>query len=193
MPETTYWHTSSSSQLTDSIYMPARKVFSNGWVFWLAKHPEYGVILFDRTDQDEVPSGSVRVFAMRGKSRQILPREVLKAETSAEISDGDFVCIVTAYNELKHSLGKPLKASGQDAIEWLEHRHKRFLSERGLPDRGIRPATSNRTHRITHCWSCTKHLDNSVDVECIACRWIICQCGACGCGRIVHPNAGMVA
>jgi hypothetical protein len=27
-------------------------------------------------------------------------------------------------------------------------------------------------------------LDNAVDVECVACDWIICVCGACGCGFV---------
>ena len=36
--------------------------------------------------------------------------------------------------------------------------------------------------RFTHCYRC-KHDLNSIDFElCGACRWIKCECGACGCG-----------
>lgn len=163
--------------------MPSKRVFTNGWVFWLARHPIHGLILFDRADQDGVPAGSMRVFEVQGSSRCILPQEVLKSETSANVSDSEFVQIVNLYNGIKVSLGKPVKAPGYDASASLEDKHKRFLRERGLPDNGIRPATGNRSHRVTHCWSCKGHLDNSVDVECATCGWIVCDCGACGCGR----------
>jgi hypothetical protein len=59
--------------------------------------------------------------------------------------------------------------------------HQRFLAGRGLPEAGTR-LPSGQMHREAHCYSCKSHLDNSVDVECEACRWIICCCGACGCG-----------
>lgn len=163
--------------------MPSRKVFTNGWVFWLARHPEHGLILFDKADQEDIPPGDVQVFVLRGKSRCVLPRETLKSETSAEVSADDFALIVRAYNAHKEALGKPLKAPSNDAGASLEEKHSKFLLERGLRDNGIRPATSNRYRRVTHCWSCQEHLDNSVDVECATCGWIICNCGACGCGR----------
>lgn len=163
--------------------MPSRRVFTNGWIFWIARHPVYGLVLFDRADQDDISSGNIRVFEMKGKTRRTLSQEILKSETSAEITDNDFVQVVTAYNTLKTSLGKPLKAPGYDDNASIENKHKQFLLERGLPDNGIRPAIEKRSHRVTHCWSCKEHLDNSVDVECATCAWIICGCGACGCGK----------
>jgi hypothetical protein len=163
--------------------MPSKRVFTNGWVFWLARHPKYGVILFDRTDQTDVPDGCMRVFEGRGSTRCILPNEVLKSETSAEVTDNEFVQIVNLYNGLKASLDIPIKAPGYDAGALLEEKHKRFLLERGLPDNGICPAEGDMSHRVTHCWSCKGHLDSSVDIKCVTCGWIICGCGACGCGR----------
>lgn len=165
--------------------MPSRRVFTNGWVFWLARHPTYGLVLFDQADQVDISSGNVRIFEMKDKTRRVLSQEVLKSETSSVITDSDFVQIVTAYNALKSSLGKPLKASGYDANASIEDKHKRFLRERGLSDGGVRPVIERRLHRVTYCWSCQEHLDNSVDVECARCGWIICRCGACdpNCGR----------
>lgn len=163
--------------------MPSRRVFTNGWVFWLARHPIHGLILFDRSDQLDVPDSNVRIFEMRGKSRCIFPQDMLKSETSADVSDSEFVQVVTAYNRLKDSLGKPVKAPGYDPSGSIEDRHKRFLRERGLPDNGTRPAIATRLHRVTYCWSCKEHLDNDVDLECATCGWILCDCGACGCGR----------
>lgn len=163
--------------------MPSRRVLTNGWFFWLAHHQKHGLILFDRADQDDVPAGSLRVFEARKSSRFILPQEELKSETSDDVSDSEFVQIVNLYNGVKVSLGKPIKAPRYGDNSSLEERHKQFLRERGLPDNVMRSATGNRSHRVTHCWSCKSHLDNSVDVECVSCMWIICVCGACGCGR----------
>jgi hypothetical protein len=58
--------------------------------------------------------------------------------------------------------------------------HEAFLDRRGLPIRGTRLGLGQR--RITHCYNCKNHLDNAVDVECDGRGWIICRCGACGCG-----------
>ncbi len=44
------------------------------------------------------------------------------------------------------------------------------------------PASPGAKHRVTHCWSCKKGLDNFIDVTCTKCRWMLCGCGACGCG-----------
>ncbi len=63
-----------------------------------------------------------------------------------------------------------------------EQRHKERLEQLGIKYLGIRPAIRTTFHRVTHCYSCTQPLDNSVDSECIACGWILCTCGACGCG-----------
>ncbi len=65
----------------------------------------------------------------------------------------------------------------------LIERHKYFLAKRKLPYKGINDSIS-RKHRVTHCYVCKEHLDNLVDLECSACGWIICTCGACGCGRL---------
>ena len=165
-------------------YMPSRKVFTNGWVFWLARHPEHGLLLFDKADQEGMPAGNVQVFILKSESRCTLPLEALKSETSGEVTAEEFALIVTAYNAHKLALGKPLKAPSNEKGASLEERHSTFLLTRGLPNNGLRPATSNRYHRrVTHCWSCKEHLDNSVNVECATCGWIICNCGACGCGK----------
>ena len=163
--------------------MPSRRVFTNGWVYWLAKHPIHGLLLFDRADQDGATVDNLRVFELTNKNRIELTQEALRLQTTADVSDSEFVKLVNAYNEFKTSNGKPLKAPGYDPLGTLEDRHKRFLRERGLSDSGIRPATTHERHRVTHCWSCAGRLDSTIDVECAACGWIICQCGACGCGR----------
>ena len=65
----------------------------------------------------------------------------------------------------------------------LPERHKEYLERLGKEYRGVRPATRDpRIRRVTHCYDCKQPLDNSIDIECVACNWILCKCGACGCG-----------
>jgi hypothetical protein len=67
----------------------------------------------------------------------------------------------------------------------LEERHKAHLFYLGISWKGTRKVNLDMhpgKHRITHCWFCKKELDNAIDIECSACGWILCQCGACGCG-----------
>lgn len=66
----------------------------------------------------------------------------------------------------------------------LEERHRSRLEKLGKTYLGVRPATRIHPRRIIHCYACKRGLDNSVDIECVACGWILCTCGACGCGRL---------
>lgn len=64
-----------------------------------------------------------------------------------------------------------------------EERHKERLLKLGKTYLGVRKATPNPARRrVTHCWACKEGLDSSIDIECLSCNWILCACGACGCG-----------
>jgi len=41
---------------------------------------------------------------------------------------------------------------------------------------------TNPRKRLTHCYNCYESLDSDSFLECNACRWMVCSCGACGCG-----------
>lgn len=69
-----------------------------------------------------------------------------------------------------------IKARGQ-----LEERHAGHLQRHGIADHGRGPSTRS-VQRAAHCWECRQSLDSRVDLECYGCHWILCQCGACGCG-----------
>lgn len=65
----------------------------------------------------------------------------------------------------------------------LEERHKSRLIALGFPYKGTR-TSRKRKLRVAHCWVCLGRLDNSVDLECVACGWLLCDCGTCGCGYV---------
>lgn len=62
----------------------------------------------------------------------------------------------------------------------VEANHRAFLRGKGKPYPGTRTTTQER--RLTSCFSCKEHLSNVLYAECCGCGWIVCSCGACGCG-----------
>lgn len=69
-------------------------------------------------------------------------------------------------------------------IEKSKEYHSYFLEKIGKPNLGYIDNAVPKMKRVTHCYSCKQTLDNSVNIECKACSWIICPCGACGCGWV---------
>lgn len=162
--------------------MPSRKVFSNGWHYWLAKHAELGLLLYDRVDQIDVTEGFAKVYRLSISASCAISRESLKT-ASAEVSDQDFVKLLNSYNEFKAKNGMRIIRDGHCTPAQTETKHAAHLERIGLKNPGIRKSVRAKAHRITHCWACKESLDNNHDLECIGCGWIICECGACGCGR----------
>lgn len=63
----------------------------------------------------------------------------------------------------------------------LIEKHREFLTSIGKPDLG--QGVVSRFVRSNHCYKCKGPVDNTFDLECKACGWIICSyCAACGCG-----------
>ena len=77
----------------------------------------------------------------------------------------------------QEEINELLKADRTKVVE----NHKEFIEKLGKPYVGV-SKTKQKKHRTPNCYSCTEKLDNVRDDECNACGWIICKCGACGCG-----------
>ena len=69
----------------------------------------------------------------------------------------------------------------QKRAEQVKDNHKEFLKEKGISYEGV-DKNPGKKIRITHCWRCKRHLDSRGFFICKTCGWIICDCGACGCG-----------
>ncbi len=68
-------------------------------------------------------------------------------------------------------------------VDRIRNRHREFLVKLGIDPESVETRQAQpRHHRDTHCYRCKQHLDNAVFIECGKCNWIICSCGACGCG-----------
>ncbi len=70
----------------------------------------------------------------------------------------------------------------------ITEKHKVKLKSAGKPYIGTRQAAPNIPRRVSNCYSCQNTVDNSINLECIACGWILCKCGACGCGFTGHKK-----
>lgn len=67
--------------------------------------------------------------------------------------------------------------------EQIQTIHRRRLEHDKLTYHGFQAATP-KSHKKAKCWQCHRPLSNSFGMECVACHWFICTCGACGCGNI---------
>ncbi len=68
-------------------------------------------------------------------------------------------------------------------------RHRLIIQAKGDRYKGVRSpeevqASSYRRH--ARCWNCHKYLDNYAELQCKGCGWMLCKCGACGCGSVQH-------
>ena len=91
-------------------------------------------------------------------------------------------------------VGIQLSALVRQRKEWVDaivledrhdqlDRHARCLKSLGLPYMGAGPSTS-WGNRWARCWACHHPLGSATDLECYACHWILCRCGACGCAYV---------
>lgn len=64
-------------------------------------------------------------------------------------------------------------------------RHKQRMKDLGRRYSGVADVAEKgegRRVRKTQCYDCKKPLETGFFLECSACAWMICICGACGCG-----------
>lgn len=153
-----------------------RQVYSLGWLYWLARHKDLGLVLLDDSNQDGVPEKSIRAFLHSRRTTQMFDRQEFKAALSGYVGDNEFVMLLNAYSVFKANAGMPPKPTPSQA-------HAYFLRSRGLPVHALLESSRGSLPRLTHCWSCKQPLSSFINLECEGCKWIICSCGACGCGR----------
>lgn len=65
-----------------------------------------------------------------------------------------------------------------------EGRHIEYIKSLGARYMGTSPISMTKKHRAARCYECRESLDNFIHFECNRCQWIVCKCGACGCGYI---------
>ena len=160
---------------------------------WVGRISATGAILVYDAALQISKHSQIYVFSvLRGVVRQFDPNEL---RTIAKTIYGDErEAALLAYEDWKFSHAEeflkkePLRlAEETQRIKAAETRirnaHRQYLIGLGLnPESALSRLAEPRRHRVTHCFACKQPLDNKIFLECAACHWIICSCGACGCG-----------
>ena len=60
--------------------------------------------------------------------------------------------------------------------------HRAHLEEMGIFPTTTVTIDDSGPRRTTGCWRCKSILDSNDDLACAICKWLLCECGACGCG-----------
>lgn len=160
---------------------------------WWGFSPEHGWVVLDRSIECNKP-GSGKLLFFRCSDEVVYPEDRKRwnsphyvfapryieslpmAEQNA--SEAKLEMLKLKWSEYHDKIAREGKALEERN---LQAARGRFFAKLGRDDPGLRPAT-NRVHRSPHCYSCRHPLDSSANFECIECRWLVCVCGACGCG-----------
>lgn len=156
---------------------------NNEW--WGVSH-EYGWVILDRNIATNRPGKGGKLVFLRCKDWTHFEEERKKWEPPHYVFADRYLetlhasALLNARNALQE-LKKQFEHKKEEFYSAvIRARHHQFLADRGLSGRGTRRAVER--NRASFCWNCKQPVDNSIDLECSVCRWIICgSCGACGC------------
>lgn len=161
--------------------------------------------LFDK-DMPHEDARMVYLFNVDTKSMKEYPRAFARKVLTAA-QEEDRTSAIVAYEKWHAEHGATflkddenrrhkeiLKRNAQEEAEALRReaeivarrqqaivRHKEILERLGKKYVGV-SENRKRSHRVTHCYACKASLDSDLHIECQSCSWLICYCGACGCG-----------
>lgn len=161
--------------------------------WWAGEITHTGAIVVYDPSAQISSSGNLYIFSVNRKVMRQFDRDELRAIVKS-IYGQERVQAFSIYSEWKkENFERFLQTEPLRIIEEsrrlkaeedkLKENYRNKLIELGFdPDEFIAQKVTPRRHRVTHCYSCKRGLDNKLFFECNACHWIICTCGACGCG-----------
>lgn len=157
-----------------------------GRQIWIGRHEVDGDLLVFDPERSAANSGNYALFSLTQRRQRVFPISVIREKI---VAVGDTAEWEQAFEDYRNArVNADAEANNRKADDaarrqrLIVDKHRAFLNTRKLPYRGTRPQGTNRVHRVTHCYSCKSNLNNEQHPECAACGWIICFCGACGCG-----------
>jgi hypothetical protein len=147
--------------------------------------PKLQVAEHDWVNLYSLSANGIRPFErsiVRDKIRRASPSEheqAVQAYAEWSLNDnGEFVAgeLLAKAQEEKKSASDLLLSEHQIRVE----RHRVFLEKQGKT--GDAKIIEPRSNRAAHCYACECNLSSKSNLECTNCSWLICKCGACGCG-----------
>lgn len=156
--------------------------------FWVGARQDTGAMwLYDPSLQHDDPNMIYAYYVDRDEMREYQKDHVKKMLSTVKDSSRDVAVQKYLVWLEKHGIGfvererKRKQIEGEERQKRAIERHKEYLLKHGKEYSGITQG-SIKNHRVTHCYSCKAELDSSLHIECNTCNWLICYCGACGCG-----------
>jgi len=155
---------------------------------WWGYNKDDQWVALDRSLRPNAPGGSGSLLMFRRKDSTLfeLPREdwtppnyVFSERYIESLAPENRKTARTSLEEFQAEWPTYAESIRSQAVRLIR---ASFFQRIGGSDPGTRNSQGHRGRRITHCWSCKGPLDNAFDAECLACNWIVCSCGACGCG-----------
>ena len=162
---------------------------------WWGHSQQHGWVVLDRTIKCNTPGARGNLLFVRCCDSQafdlpfelwnppqfVFAKQYLASLPAAlqESARQELEKLQARWPEYREALHAEVK---QREADFFIRARSQFFFKLGQSDPGTRPAQALKMHRVTHCYSCKSSLDNATDAECLACNWIVCFCGACGCG-----------
>ena len=153
---------------------------------WWGFSSEHGWVVLDRKIATNRPGKTGKLVFLRCS-------DWVRYEDEREKWDRPYYTFSERYleslNEKDAIVARELLASLKDEYQKkkeefyssvVQERHRQFLEKSGRTVPGT--VRARKENRASYCWNCKMPVDNSIDLECSGCGWIICgSCGACGC------------
>ena len=119
-------------------------------------------------------------------AKKFLQQERIHIRYSTVLSGATilFICRGESMAEVKDKVRVFLR--DPDSIEKvIKKNHTRFLTNKGVKNAEkilLYAGKSQKNARVTKCYGCGHNLSSFRDFCCAECKWLLCTCGACGCG-----------
>lgn len=172
---------------------------------WVGRHTTSGeTLVFDGSWQPQMPD-KARLYCLERQAWVVFKADIVRSHLyrvrdaaiirSAVDAYANFERVERAREAETGAARSAARAHARTESEaWLadaelRHRertlalHHAHLARFGITEREYEERPQNASPRVTHCWACKEPLDSRQDIEHIACGWLVCSCGACGCGR----------
>ena len=158
------------------------KLYHNEKIIWV-KHPKHGFRIVDR--RWAINKGAIR----RGEDIWVV-NPYSGSVAAIPISD--------ISKKYKFSVVKELSIEMRELDEIYrarmttlqrhakEQAHLMHLKKHGIDVSSGAVRRHQGAHRETACWTCRQPLDSDDEMACTFCGWLLCDCGACGCGYAEH-------
>jgi hypothetical protein len=170
-----------------AVEVTMRRVIRGHRTFWIGTLkrrdcPELGIVVHDPLTRAATGAGYVVLYEAAEAKCGDFRKEVVKTQVGSanSLSAAEIEGAIDAYCRFAGIDIEAERCEFETTRRAIVEAHDHFLADRRLPPAATRPASGEK-RRVAHCYVCGRSLDNSVDLECAACGWIVCRCGACGC------------